>query len=85
MLDKCISSLISCHTDGSDYLVVMQDLTFGESLPIIQQVAPVIVADDLVEDEESFGLTLEILGGDAINVQILQNQVIVNIMDIDGK
>ena len=61
-----------------------QVLTFSDSITE-QQVVPIIIPDDLVEDEESFGLTLEIVGEDAINVQILPSQVTVNIVDMDGK
>ena len=61
-----------------------QVLTFSDSITV-QQVVPIIIPDDLVEDEESFGLTLEIVGEDAINVQILPSQVTVNIVDMNGK
>ena len=61
-----------------------QVLTFSDSITV-QQVVAIIIPDDLVEDEEYFGLTLEIVGEDAINVQILPSQVTVNIVDMDGK
>ena len=70
--------------DGSDYSLMPQVLTFSDSITV-QQVVPIIIPDDIVEDEESFGLTLEIVGEDAINVQILPSQVTVNIVDMDGK
>ena len=74
-----------CHCpDGSDYSLMPQVLTFSDSITN-QQVVPIVIPDDIVEDEESFELTLEIVGEDAINVQILPSQVTVNIVDMDGK
>ena len=61
-----------------------QVLTFSDSITV-QQVVPIIIPDDLVEDEEYFGITLGIVDKDAINVRILPSQVTVNIVDMDGK
>ena len=73
-----------CLPDGSDYSLMPQVLTFSDSITV-QQVVPIIIPDDLVEDEEYFGITLEIVDKGAINVRILPSQVTVNIVDMDGK
>jgi hypothetical protein len=75
-----INSIALC-AGGSDYFMEPQLLTFNDSITT-NQVSPAIIADDVVEDEESFGLNVEVVGS-TVNVQTTQNEAIVRIVDIN--